>query len=171
MEQKALLNILMEAIRFLFKMKYINIIIFLFMFLFLMSSCNSKSSDDLDEILCGNDYRIWYSLRDRSKRAQLYHYYGRNGRFEVYRVYNDGRIEEVRSPDCDLSGKWYVVNDSTINRVYDFYIKQINKEKIIIDEDTFSLLKDQKLNSKIKRKIDIDTACGTNVNWNEESFL
>lgn len=134
-------------------------------FCIIVDSCVMQTSQDVKYIICGDSYRIWHQLSYR--HSQVYFYFDADGRKEMYEVYDDGRIEEWTLRDADFSGRWYVVNDSTIHFVHDMSIKIINDDKIILENQELNLLKDVNLINKIKEKIDEDTTRGENNNWKD----
>lgn len=127
------------------KIKYVLIILLTCC----ISACSNRSKSTAD-IICGGNFRYWYSSYDSS----MYHYFDINGRKEQFYIDKFGKFEEFKMPDVIISTTWKPLNDSTIFLSRKKYpVKIIDDETMILLGDTLHLLKDYKYIPKEYQKI------------------
>ena len=113
-------------------------------------SCENKTPR-IEDVICGGSFRYWYE----QESPNCYHYFDVNGRKESFVVARDGTFQELLMPDFEISTTWESLNDSTIIMYYDreYHVKIIDKETIILNNDTLHVLKDYKYIPKNYQKL------------------
>jgi hypothetical protein len=113
-------------------------------------SCENKAPR-IEDVICGRSFRYWY----KQGVPNRYHYFDVNGRKENFCVSRSGNFMEILMLDFEMSTTWKPINDSTIIMYYDieYHVKIINKETIVLNDDTLHVLKDYKYIPKDYQKL------------------
>ncbi len=126
-----------------------NYILMMIVLAFFMS-CENKAPR-IEDVICGGNFRYWY----KQGVPNRYHYFDVNGRKENFCVSRSGEFMEILMPDFEMSTTWKPLNDSTIIMYHDieYHVKIIDKETIMLDNDTLHVLKDYKYIPKNYQKL------------------
>ena len=96
-----------------------------------MSSCKSKQN--LENLITNNDYKYWLVVKDAEmKKAKTIYYFDNKGKWEIYTMLVDGKIEKFNANDIVISNKWALLNDSSVEiGGRNYRIKKLNRNEFV----------------------------------------